>query len=63
MSEAAYPDEIVDYPDREASAIKVPPHSIQGEQSVLGGLLLDNSAWERIADQVWRAISIARSTA
>ncbi len=52
MSEAAYPDEIPDYPDRETRAIKVPPHSIQGEQSVLGGLMLDNSAWERIADMV-----------
>jgi replicative DNA helicase len=52
MSEAAYPDEIPSYPDTETQAIKVPPHSIQGEQSVLGGLMLDNSAWERIADQV-----------
>ena len=26
------------------------PHSIEAEQSVLGGLLLDNSAWDRIAD-------------
>jgi replicative DNA helicase len=52
MSEAAYPDEIPAYPDREAQAIKLPPHSIQGEQSVLGGLMLDNSAWEKIADQV-----------
>ncbi len=56
MSEAAYPDDIPSYPDSypdtEAQAIKVPPHSIQGEQSVLGGLMLDNSAWERIADQV-----------
>ena len=29
---------------------RLPPHSIESEQSVLGGLLLDNSAWERIAD-------------
>jgi replicative DNA helicase len=28
----------------------VPPHSIEAEQSVLGGLLLDNSAWDRAAD-------------
>jgi replicative DNA helicase len=26
------------------------PHSIEAEQSVLGGLLLDNAAWDRIAD-------------
>jgi len=31
-------------------AIRVPPHSVEAEQSVLGGLLLDNLAWERIAD-------------
>lgn len=27
-----------------------PPHSIEAEQSVLGGLMLDNEAWELIAD-------------
>jgi replicative DNA helicase len=52
MSEAAYPDEIPSYPDTETRAIKMPPHSIQGEQSVIGGLMLDNSAWERVADLV-----------
>jgi len=31
-------------------ALRVPPHSIEAEQSVLGGLLLDNTAWERIGD-------------
>lgn len=29
---------------------KVPPHSIEAEQSLIGGLLLDNQAWERVAD-------------
>jgi len=33
-------------------ALRVPPHSIEAEQSVLGGLLLDNTAWERIGDIV-----------
>ncbi|MEE9494540.1 MAG: replicative DNA helicase [Gammaproteobacteria bacterium] len=32
--------------------LKVPPHSIQAEQSVLGGLLLDNKAWDEIADLI-----------
>lgn len=32
--------------------LKVPPHSIEAEQAVLGGLMLDNRAWERIADLV-----------
>ncbi len=29
---------------------KLPPHSVQAEQSLLGGLLLDNRAWDQIAD-------------
>jgi replicative DNA helicase len=36
--------------DAEVELIKLPPHSVEAEQSVLGGLLLDNTAWERIAD-------------
>jgi replicative DNA helicase len=36
--------------DRELEALKVPPHSIEAEQSVLGGLLLDNGAADRVAD-------------
>jgi replicative DNA helicase len=36
----------------EGDRLKVPPHSIQGEQSVLGGLLLNNEAWDQIADVV-----------
>ena len=35
-----------------AHDIHLPPQSIEAEQSVLGGLLLDNSAWERIAGLV-----------
>lgn len=38
--------------DASTESIRVPPHSILAEQSVLGGLLLDNSAHERIYDQV-----------
>ncbi len=33
-------------------SLRVPPHSIEAEQSVLGGLLLDNAAYDRIADFV-----------
>ncbi len=40
-----------DFPrDREVAQLRVPPHSIEAESSVLGGLLLDNEAWDRIAD-------------
>ncbi|MGR9117522.1 MAG: replicative DNA helicase [Gammaproteobacteria bacterium] len=33
-------------------ALKVSPHSIQAEQSVLGGLMLDNQTWDSVADKV-----------
>ncbi len=33
-------------------ALKVPPHSIEAEQSVLGGLLLDNQSFDRVADLI-----------
>ena len=36
----------------ETDALKVPPHSQQAEQAVLGGLMLDNKAWDTIADEV-----------
>ncbi len=32
--------------------LKVPPHSIEAEQAVLGGLLLSGQAWDQIADIV-----------
>jgi replicative DNA helicase len=32
--------------------IKVPPHSIEAEQSVLGGIMLDNRAWDQIVDRL-----------
>jgi replicative DNA helicase len=38
--------------DPQLAAVRTPPHSIEAEQSVLGGLLLDNSAWDRIADRL-----------
>lgn len=38
-----------------APDLRLPPHSIEAEQSVIGGLLLDNRAWDRIAGQVAEA--------
>ncbi len=38
--------------DSSTEHLKVPPHSIEAEQSVLGGLLLENTAWDKIADVV-----------
>ncbi len=36
--------------DPQVDALKLPPHSLEAEQSVLGGLLLDNDAVDRIGD-------------
>ena len=46
---AASPDRFV--PAR-IDALRVPPHSVDAEQAVLGGLMLDENAWERIADKI-----------
>jgi replicative DNA helicase len=35
-----------------ADTVKVPPHSIEAEQSVLGGIMLDNRAWDLLVDRV-----------
>ena len=32
--------------------LKVPPHSIEAEQSLLGGLMLDHHSWDKIADVI-----------
>lgn len=37
---------------RMMSSAKVPPHSVEAEQSVLGSLMLDHRAWDNIADRV-----------
>lgn len=39
----------------EPQSVKIPPHSIEAEQSVLGGLMLDNRAWDMVADRVREA--------
>ncbi len=41
-----------DTADPQLLALKVPPHSVEAEQSLLGGLLLDNQAFDKIADLV-----------
>ncbi|MEO8005874.1 MAG: replicative DNA helicase [Betaproteobacteria bacterium] len=38
--------------DTQVELIKLPPHSVEAEQSVLGGLLLDNTAWDKVADLI-----------
>lgn len=36
--------------DAQVAQLRIPPHSIEAESSVLGGLLLDNGAWDRVGD-------------
>jgi replicative DNA helicase len=38
--------------DAETSALKIPPHSIEAEQAVLGGVFLDMEAWDKVAERV-----------
>ena len=52
---AVYSDHLnalpIDFPvDPQVAQLRVPPHSIEAESSVLGGLLLDNGAWDRVGD-------------
>ena len=36
--------------DQQLDALKIPPHSVEAEQSVIGGLLLENEALDKVAD-------------
>jgi len=38
--------------DLQSAAIKVPPHSVEAEQSVIGGLMLDNRAFDDVSEIV-----------
>lgn len=48
----AYSDE-PSYPmDAETESLKLPPYSLEAEQAVLGGLMIDNSTWDQVSDVV-----------
>ncbi|MGH8126124.1 MAG: DnaB-like helicase N-terminal domain-containing protein, partial [Rhodanobacteraceae bacterium] len=48
---AVLPEPRSDPPSR-VDVLRVPPHSIEAEQSVLGGLMLVSEAWDQVADRV-----------
>ncbi len=48
MEEAAFAERA----DSATELLKVPPHSIDAEQAVLGGLLLDNESWIQVAERL-----------
>jgi replicative DNA helicase len=39
-------------PDSTVIEVRTPPHSVEAEQAVLGGLLIDATAWDHVADVV-----------
>ncbi|MFP3028855.1 MAG: replicative DNA helicase [Arsenophonus sp.] len=41
--------------DRQIEGLKMPPHSLEAEQSVLGGLMLDNDRWDHVSERVTNA--------
>ncbi|MGV6858132.1 MAG: replicative DNA helicase [bacterium] len=47
-----YVQELPDFTGDPVHDFKVPPHSVEAEQAVLGGLMLDNKTWDQIADRV-----------
>jgi len=49
MAEAAATTELA---RRATERLRLPPHSVEAEQSLLGGLMLDQRAWDQIADVV-----------
>ena len=38
--------------------LKLPPHSVEAEQSLLGGLMLDKRSWDEVADLLLSLIHI-----
>jgi replicative DNA helicase len=36
----------------EVDDLRAPPHSLEAERSILGGLMLDNAAWEKVVERV-----------
>ncbi|WP_343192568.1 replicative DNA helicase [Buchnera aphidicola (Taiwanaphis decaspermi)] len=38
--------------EKKIIGLKIPPHSLEAEQSVLGGLMLDNNQWETVSERI-----------
>ncbi len=49
---AEYPSNRSHAADRGVETLRVPPNSVEAEQSVLGGLMLDNDAWLQISERI-----------
>lgn len=42
-------------PKKAVDSLKRPPHSVEAEQSIIGGLMLDNQAWDKISSKLCEA--------
>jgi len=49
-----YPDSAFPM-DAETESLKLPPYSLEAEQAVLGGLMIDNATWDQVSDVVMQA--------
>ena len=49
---SARPQQRRDQYDAKIEQLRVPPQSVDAEQAVLGGLMLDPNAFDRVADQL-----------
>ena len=47
---SASEENYVSLSDKQVAQLRIPPHSQEAESSVLGGLLLDNNSWDKVAD-------------
>jgi replicative DNA helicase len=50
MSAVLSPSKTISRATARSRKLRIPPHSVEAESSVLGGLLLDNGAWDRVGD-------------
>ena len=53
--EPSYSDQASYGVDAETESLKLPPYSLEAEQAVLGGLMIDNSTWDQVSDVVMEA--------
>jgi replicative DNA helicase len=52
FDEVPFPLSTFDSQPSDVAQLRLPPQSIEAEQAILGGLMLDNQAWESVADRV-----------
>ncbi|BGI50898.1 MAG: replicative DNA helicase [Arsenophonus endosymbiont of Ceratovacuna japonica] len=45
----------ISHKDSQIDDLKIPPHSLEAEQSVLGGVMLDNERWDNISERIINA--------